>query len=118
MLGMDGGEIGAVCLLADQGDAMVIKIQAIAVSVRYRGQGGRYADEAMEAALAAAVERGKKAGNESVLLVGWVDPNNNASKRMNQRAGFMMNRITSSGLEEWVLELDLKDANEPGADAP
>jgi hypothetical protein len=119
MLGLDVEGIGAVCLLAEQGDAAVIKIQAIAVSVRLRGQGGVYADEAMQVALEVAGNRAQNARIDSVLLVGWVDPHNIASKRLNQRAGFAQRRITPGGLEEWVLKLDpgLGDAGEPTGDA-
>lgn len=106
LLGEDAKGIAAVCLLADQGDASVIKIQAIAVATRYRGQGGMHGDEALNVALEAAAQRGRKAGRDKIVVVGWVDPRNNPSKLLNLRAGFTQRRITPSGLEEWVIALD------------
>ena len=53
LLGLDGAGIAAVCSLAEQGSAALVKIRAIAVAVRYRGQGGAIADEAMDIALEA-----------------------------------------------------------------
>lgn len=107
LLGEDAQGIAAVCLLAEQEDARIIKIQAVALATRYRGQGGAHSDEALDVAFEVAEERGRKSGIETVLLVGWVDPRNDASKRLNQRAGFTHRRNTSGGLEEWVLALDV-----------
>jgi hypothetical protein len=96
-----------VCLLAEQEDAGIFKIQAIAVSIHYRGRGGAHGDEAMDVALETAAERGRKSGADTVLVVGWIDPRNYASKRLNQRAGFAHRRNTPFGLEEWVLALEI-----------
>jgi GNAT superfamily N-acetyltransferase len=108
LLGEDAEGIAAVCLLADQGDAGVIKIQAIAVASRHRGQGSAQADEALRVALEVAAERGHRSGCRRTIVVGWVDPRNNPSRLMNQRAGFALRRITPAGLEEWVIVLDLE----------
>lgn len=105
LLGEDEEGIAAVRLLADQGDASVIKIQAIAAAVRCRGQGGAYGDEALSVALEAAAQRGRRIGRDEIVVVGWVDPRNNPGKLLNQRAGFTMRRITPVGLEEWVMVL-------------
>jgi hypothetical protein len=75
LLGLDGAGIAAVCSLAEQGSAALVKIRAIAVDVRHRGQGGAVQNE--------------------------------ASKRMNTRAGFGFQGPTSDGLEQWILVLDL-----------
>lgn len=112
LLGEDAEGIAAVCLLADQGDADVIKIQAIAVAARYRGQGGAHGDEALDVAIQAAAQRGRRTGKHEIVLVGWVDPRNTPSKLLNQRAGFTLRRITPAGLEEWVIVLDAHDAEE------
>jgi hypothetical protein len=112
LLGQDAEGIAAVCLLAEQGDASVIKIQAIAVAVRYRGQGGAHGDEALNVALESAAQRARGIGSDQVVVVGWVDPRNDASKFLNQRAGFALRRITSAGLEEWAIVLDLEHAQE------
>jgi hypothetical protein len=108
LLGQDAEGIAAVCLLADQGDASVIKIQAIAVAARHRGQSSAHADEALYVALEAAAQRALKSRHEKTVVVGWVDPRNNPSRLMNQRAGFTLRRITATGLEEWVLVLDVQ----------
>jgi GNAT superfamily N-acetyltransferase len=114
LLGEDEEGIAAVCLLAQQEDASTIKIQAIAVATRYRGQGGACGDEALQVALEATAERGRNAGIGEVLVVGWVDPRNNASKLLNQRAGFTYRRNTPDGLEEWALLLNLDQPERPG----
>jgi hypothetical protein len=45
LLGEDADGLAAVCLLAEQpGSTMVVKIQAIAVASRYRGQFGAHAE--------------------------------------------------------------------------
>jgi len=107
LLGLDGAGIAAVCSLAEQGSAALVKIRAIAVDVRHRGQGGAVADEAMEVALEAAGARALEKGLDTVQVIGWVDPQNEASKRMNTRAGFGFKGLTSDGLEQWILVLDL-----------
>lgn len=109
LLGEDGQGIAAVCLLADQADASVVKIQAVAIAVRHRGVGGSCSTEAMDVSLEAAGERARKQGFDSVAVVGWVDPRNEASKRMNQRAGLSLRRMTPGGLEEWAVVLDLAE---------
>jgi hypothetical protein len=107
LLGEDAEGIAAVCLLAEQGDASVVKIQAIAVAARHRGKDGSHGDEALNAALEAAAQRGRLSGKNEILVVGWVDSRNNPSKLLNQRAGFNLRVITRAGLEEWVTVLDL-----------
>jgi GNAT superfamily N-acetyltransferase len=107
MLGEDAEGIAAVSLLAEQEDARIIKLQAIALATRYRGQGGAHGDEALDVALEAAAEHAQRMGIDEVLVVGWVHPRNDASKLLNQRAGFTHRRNTPAGLEEWVLLLDL-----------
>ena len=104
MLGEDAQGIAAVCLLAEQEDPSIIKIRAIAVATRYRGQGGARADEALQVALETAAERGRNIDIGEVIVVGWVDPHNSASKLLNQRAGFNYRRNTPTGLEEWALQ--------------
>jgi len=112
LLGEDMEGIAAVCLLADQGEASIIKIQAIAVAARYRGRDGAHGDEALTAALEGAALRGRRNGMTEIVVVGWVDPRNNPSKFLNQRAGFSLRRITQAGLEEWVIMLDLDYAED------
>lgn len=62
-----------------------MKIQAIAVAARLRGRGGAHSDEALAVALENAAERGRKAQIDHVVVVGWVDPRNEASKELNRR---------------------------------
>jgi hypothetical protein len=109
LIGEDDQGVAAVCLLADQGGAQAFKIQAVAIATRHRGVGGSCSAEAMDVALEAAAEQARKRGLGKVALVGWVDPRNTASKRMNQRAGLALRRITRAGLEEWVAVLDLTE---------
>jgi hypothetical protein len=109
LLGEYDQEIAAMSLIADQADASVVKIQAIAIASRYRGMGGPHSAEVMEVTLEAAAERARKQGHNTVVVVGWVDPRNTPSKRMNQRAGLSLRRITPGGLEEWVAAIDLAD---------
>ena len=106
-LGEDPSGVAAVCAMAEQGSPALVKIRAVAVALRYRGQGGVHADEALEVVLETAAAHGREAGLDAVRLVGWVDPRNDASKRLNTRAGFACQKVTSDGLEEWVLVLNL-----------
>jgi hypothetical protein len=108
LLGEDAGGIAAVCLLAAQAEsAMVVKIQAIAIATRYRGQFGAHADEALDVALEAAAARGSKSGVDAVTVIGLVHPRNIASKRLNERAGFTHVGNVQAGLEQWAIILDL-----------
>ena len=54
---------------------------------------------------------------ELEVVVGWVDPRNNPTKLLNQRAGFTLRRITPAGLEEWTIMLDLSFREESPAEA-
>ena len=112
LLGEDSHGIASVCLLAEQRDASVIKIQAIAIAVRLRGEGGTHADEALDVALEAAAERGQRSGCGTVTVVGWVQPRNTPAREMNRRAGFTCLGYTPGGLEEWALTINLRDSNE------
>jgi hypothetical protein len=107
LLGEDSSGIGAVCVLADQGTSEIVKIQAIAVSVRHRGQGGAHADAALAAGLDLAGVRARVAGFGQVIVVGWVHPRNQPSQLLCRRAGFALRRDTRDGLQEWVLLLDV-----------
>jgi len=115
LVGEDAAGIAAVCAVAEQESPGLVKIRAIAVAVRYRGQRGAHADEALDVALETAAANGREAGLHVVRVVGWVDPRNEASKRLNTRAGFVYRGITPDGLEEWALELDLAQS---GPDFP
>jgi hypothetical protein len=89
LVGEDADGIGAVTLSAEQTEGpSVVKLQAIAIATRHRGQGGRHADEALQVALDAAGARASNAGLSEFLAVGWIHPRNEASKLMCQRAGF------------------------------
>ena len=94
-LGEDPSGVAAVCAMAEQGSPALVKIRAVAVALRYRGQGGVHADEALEVVLETAAAHGREAGLDAVRLVGWVDPRNDASKRLNTRAGFACQKVTS-----------------------
>jgi hypothetical protein len=109
LVGEDGAGIGALCLLAQQEDASFIKIQVLAVAVRYRGTEGAYADEAVDVALETAVERGRKSGLDEVIIVGWIHPRNHPARRLNQRTGFVCHGTTPAGLESWVQVLATQD---------
>ena len=93
-LGEDPSGVAAVCAMAEQGSPALVKIRAVAVALRYRGQGGVHADEALEVVLETAAAHGREAGLDAVRLVGWVDPRNDASKRLNTRAGFACQKVT------------------------
>jgi hypothetical protein len=107
LLGEDPSGVGAVRVLADQGTPEIVKIQAIAVSVRYRGQGGAYADEALAAGLDHAGRRARAAGLGQVIAVGWVHQRNKPSQLLCRRAGFTYRRDTRDGLQEWAVLLEL-----------
>lgn len=107
LVGEDAEGIAAVCLLADQGEASVFKIQAIAVATRYRGQGGAHADEALDVTFETAAQRGQDSGRSEIIMISWVDPKNEPSKSLHQRAGFALRQITQTGLEEWAVVLEL-----------
>lgn len=71
LVGEDSDGIGAVTLSAEQAEGpSVVKLQAIAVATRYRGQGDHHADEALQAALEAAGRRASNAGLNEFLAVG------------------------------------------------
>jgi RimJ/RimL family protein N-acetyltransferase len=108
LLGEDSSGIGAVCVLADQGTPEIVKIQAVAVSVRQRGQGGAHANEALAAGLDLAGDRARAAGFGQVIAVGWVHPRNQPSQLLCRRAGFAHRRDTRDGLQEWVLLLGVE----------
>ena len=85
LLGEDRSGVAAICVMAEQGSSALVKIRAVAVAVRYRGQGGSLADEALEVALETSSCAWLGRGLGCIRLVGWVDPRNDASKRLNTR---------------------------------
>lgn len=109
LIGEDTSGIAAVTLTAEQ-DAgpAIVKLQAIAVATRCRGQGGGYADEALQVALEAVETRANNSGLKEFLAVGWIDPRNHASKLMCQRAGFVHLGNTPQALEEWGITIELE----------
>ena len=108
LIGEDESGIAAVTLSAEQdGGPAIVKLQVIAIATRYRGQGGRYADEALQVALEAVGARAGSCSLKEFQAIGWVHPNNHASKLMCQRAGFGHLGNTPQGLEEWGITIDL-----------
>lgn len=108
LIGEDAGGVAAVTLSAEQGGSpAIVKLQAIAVAIRYRGQGGKCADEALQVTLEVIEARAGDSGLEEFLAVAWIDPHNNASKQMCQRAGFAHLGNVSADLEEWGLIVDV-----------
>lgn len=110
LVGEDTEGVASVCLLAQQADLQLIKIQVLAVAVRHRGKGGTYSDEAMDVALETAVERGRKTGLDAVTVIGLVHDRNRAAQRLNERAGFACQGTTPEGLEIWALTLDTEES--------
>lgn len=108
LVGEDEAGIGAVSYswVSDNGPS-IIKLLAIAVATRHRGQGGAHADEALQVALEAAGERASLNGLASFLAVGWIDRRNHVSKKMAERVGFLHVGNTPAGLEEWTVIVDL-----------
>jgi hypothetical protein len=108
LIGEDATGIGAVTLSAEQAEGpSVVKLQAVAIATYLRGQGGGYADAALQAALEAAGARASAAGLNEFLAVGWIDSRNKPSKLMCERAGFSYLRTMPSGLEEWGVTVEL-----------
>ena len=85
----------------------VVKLQALAVSVEARGQGGRIADEALDDALSCSMELAAALAAVEVLVIGWVDPQNRPSKELLTRGGFGFRGDAPGGLEEWVVTIDV-----------
>lgn len=75
-----------------------------------RGKGGTYSDEAMDVALEAAVERGRKAGMDAVTVIGFVHNRNGAAERLDERVGFACQGTTPDGLEVWALSLNTEES--------
>jgi hypothetical protein len=98
-----------------QGTAAVVKIRAIAISVRYRGKGGSHADEALAVALDIAGDRARATGCEAVIAVAWIHPRNQPSQLLCQRAGLVRRRDVQDGLQEWAVQLDLLAGKRGGA---
>lgn len=106
LLGEDSQGLAAVALahFGVEHDPCLVKLRALAVEQRWRGQGGGVADEAMVQVLTAAARHGDKSGCDVVRVLAWVHPSNGPSQRMCERAGFR-HWDDSSGHQEWVLEL-------------
>lgn len=98
---------GALAMVDQEGEMVIVKLQAVAISTECRGGGGEVADGAIEEALARAVELTAKAGGTTTLLVAWVDPRNDASKRLMERAGFAIHGLIPGNppLEQWTLQV-------------
>jgi hypothetical protein len=89
LLGLDNEGIGAVsCAAIFDKQPEVIKLLAVAVSTRYRGQGGAVADEALLEGLNAAADLGVASGLSVVSVFGLIHSRNLASQGMCQRHGF------------------------------
>lgn len=108
MIGEDASGVAAVSLSAEQdGSAALVKLRAIAVATRLRGLGGGYADEAFHIALEAIEARARNEGLKDSFVVGWIDPRNNASKLMCERAGLAYLGETQGALEEWGIVVEI-----------
>jgi hypothetical protein len=124
LIGEDDVGIAAVTLSwlaprsAEQDAEQYVKLQAIAIATRYRGQGGAYADQALQTTLEAIAARVSRDGLEAFRAVGWIHPRNKASKLMCQRAGLTYLGEAPGGLEEWGLMVELTEssAEAPGPD--
>jgi RimJ/RimL family protein N-acetyltransferase len=122
-LGIDDQEsIGAVCLFAPLDQPDQFKLMGVAVAMRYRRQGGAYADEAITQALQAAADQAAQHGRPHAYVTGFVHERNLASQRMCQRHGFM--RVgPAPGLasyEEWsiIVATDAAPASYSPAPSP
>jgi RimJ/RimL family protein N-acetyltransferase len=90
IIGLDDDGVGAVCAAAVSNDTpRTVALQIVAVSRRYRGQGGAVADEALFTALRAAADLGAESGWPEVTAFGRIHPRNAPSQRMCERCGFI-----------------------------
>jgi len=88
------------------GSIAVVKLQALAISVDARGQGGQVADLTLADALIRSADLAHETGASEALVIGWVDPRNQASKGLLTRAGFNRRGNAPGGLEDWAIVIE------------
>ena len=98
---------GALAVVDQEGEIVIVKLQAVAISKECRGGDGEVANGALDEALGRAVELTSHAGGTITLVVAWVDPRNDASKRLMERSGFTTRGFIPGNppLEEWTLQV-------------
>jgi hypothetical protein len=122
LIGEDDVGIAAVTLSwlgprsAEQDREQYVKLQAIAIVARNRGQGGACADEALQTTLEAIAAQVSPDGITVFRAVGWIHPRNKASKLMCQRAGLIYLGEAPGELEEWGLTVDLTESSNEAPD--
>jgi len=97
--------VGAFALLDVESGMAIVKLQALAVSLDLRGQGGATANAALRHLLDCSFQMGRAAGAAETLVIGWIDPRNRPSSALAERHGFTNHGTTSGGFEDWRLLL-------------
>lgn len=104
----DQGEVGAMAALIFHENGQVGLLRAVAVANRFRGQGGRHADEAMNMALSAAADDGFVRSHSKVTFTDLIAAGNRASQLMSARAGLThVDDVVEYSLQVWARELEL-----------
>lgn len=95
--------VGAAVLAERREEVHIVKLQAIAVSATERGRDGAVADQLLDEMLAASVRI--TAGASRTIVVAWVHPRNEPSRRLLKRGGLAYRGPAPHGYEEWVIQV-------------
>lgn len=108
LIGRDSEGIGAVAWWFQMFGPSTVKIQAVAVALRLRGDGRRCGDELMDHALDRIAGDADAAAEDKVIVYAHIRPENGASQALFDRFGFFYVNDTDSGLQRWVLRIDFE----------
>ena len=109
LVGSDSQGIAAVFRWSPYANPGRVLIQLLAVDVRFRGQGGQCAQEALEVGITAMPEQARDAGAASLLMEAKIAVANVPSKRAFDAAGFVCDGPVEDavGFERWARLDDL-----------
>lgn len=104
LIGIRSADIAAVAMFSYQmaPTMPVVVIQALAVAMAYRNQGGRVADAAIETVLQRAATDLDARGYRKALAVGRVAHANVPSQALMIRHGFTSTGARTDQLQEWI----------------
>lgn len=92
------------------------KLQAVAVALRHRRQGGVIAEETIKQALATIAHKAARQGHSTAYVFGFIDARNLPSRRMCSAQGFTPDDAIPGpdGLQQWSVVVACGDDPGPG----